>query len=284
MKDFEIKRKETFELIVKMLEESKENMLQIFDRFLYAQCNPVTKTVYKGYNRLLLNSLIIRRNLNDNRWLTFNQITKNNWKLKKGSKSAKIEKWSMFSPSEKEDETKKTLIPFLKYFDVFNAEDVEGIPEKKINEYSPDIYDVISEQFKKTSKYTIIERDDFIPKTDESLKIIKLPLKIQFKEPRLYLKTLVSNISLSIAQNSNKELRGIYKIEREEYNKLISELSTIIIFKDFNFEIDGTLFQDFSNSLKRWLPIFKDDYKTLEGVLKDSQEIKDIVMENYNKK
>ena len=83
MKDYELKRKETFEEVIKMLEEEKDNIIELFDRLLYAQCNPITKTIYKGYNRLLLNSLAIRNNLTDNRWLTFNQIKNNNWKLKK---------------------------------------------------------------------------------------------------------------------------------------------------------------------------------------------------------
>lgn len=282
MKDYELKRKETFEEVIKMLEEEKDNIIELFDRLLYAQCNPITKTIYKGYNRLLLNSLAIRNNLTDNRWLTFNQIKNNNWKLKKGSKSVKIEKWSMFSPKDEKDKENKSLIPFLKYFDIFNAKDIEGIPEKPINEYKPDIYDIISEQFKETAKIQIIERDDFTPYFDKDLKYIKMPLKIQFKEPKLYLKTLVSLLSLDIAQNENKELRGIYKISREEYNKLLSELSTIIIFKDFNFDIKGNLFKEFSNSLKKWLPIFKDDYRTLYGAIKDAQEISDLVMKNYN--
>lgn len=282
MKDYELKRKETFEEVIKMLEEEKDNIIELFDRLLYAQCNPITKTIYKGYNRLLLNSLAIRNNLTDNRWLTFNQIKNNNWKLKKGSKSIKIEKWSMFSPKDEKDKENKSLIPFLKYFDIFNAKDIEGIPEKQINEYKPDIYDIISEQFKETAKIQIIERDDFTPYFDKDLKYIKMPLKIQFKEPKLYLKTLVSLLSLDIAQNENKELRGIYKISREDYNKLLSELSTIIIFKDFNFDIKGNLFKEFSNSLKKWLPIFKDDYRTLYGAIKDAQEISDLVMKNYN--
>lgn len=282
MKDYELKRKETFEEVIKMLEEEKDNIIELFDRLLYAQCNPITKTIYKGYNRLLLNSLAIRNNLTDNRWLTFNQIKNNNWKLKKGSKSVKIEKWSMFSPKDEKDKENKSLIPFLKYFDIFNAKDIEGIPEKQINEYKPDIYDIISEQFKETAKIQIIERDDFTPYFDKDLKYIKIPLKIQFKEPKLYLKTLVSLLSLDIAQNENKELRGIYKISREDYNKLLSELSTIIIFKDFNFDIKGNLFKEFSNSLKKWLPIFKDDYRTLYGTIKDAQEISDLVMKNYN--
>lgn len=282
MKDYELKRKETFEEVIKMLEEEKDNIIELFDRLLYAQCNPITKTIYKGYNRLLLNSLAIRNNLTDNRWLTFNQIKNNNWKLKKGSKSVKIEKWSMFSPKDEKDKENKSLIPFLKYFDIFNAKDIEGIPEKQINEYKPDIYDIISEQFKETAKIQIIERDDFTPYFDKDLKYIKMPLKTQFKEPKLYLKTLVSLLSLDIAQNENKELRGIYKISREDYNKLLSELSTIIIFKDFNFDIKGNLFKEFSNSLKKWLPIFKDDYRTLYGAIKDAQEISDLVMKNYN--
>lgn len=282
MKDYEIRRKETFELILKILEERKNNPIELFDRLLYAQCNPITKTIYKGYNRLLLNSLAIKNNLTDNRWLTFNQIKNNNWKLKKGSKSTKIEKWSMFSPKEDKNKETKNLIPFLKYFDIFNAQDIEGIPQKEKSNYSPDIYDIISEQFKETAKIQIIERDDFTPYFDKELKYIKLPLKTQFKEPKLYLKTLVSLLSLNVAQNENKELRGIYKISKDEYNKLISELSTIIIFKDFNFDIEGNLFEEFSNSLNKWLPIFKDDYRTLYGAIKDAQEISDLVMKNYN--
>lgn len=110
-----------------------------------------------------------------------------------------------------------------------------------------------------------------------------MPLKTQFKEPKIYLKVLLSQIAISIVKNENKELKGIYKMSEEEYHELISELTSIIIFKDFSLDIDGNSFQHSSNILKKWLPIFKGDYKILYGAIKDAEDIKELIMENYKK-
>lgn len=95
--------------------------------------NPVSGTVYQGGNRVHLGFIGFMRGYTDNRWATFNQIKDAGWHVKKGAKSALIEKWKQFAfYKENEDTGEKELAgrypKLVGYWNVFNAEDIEGIP------------------------------------------------------------------------------------------------------------------------------------------------------------
>lgn len=94
-------------------------------------CNPVSGTKYRGINILM--TLLKGK---DNCFVTFNQARAKGLKVKKGSKGLPVVYWN-FKEVEKDsnpDETRK--IPFLRYYTVFNLNDVEG---EKVDELRPEV-------------------------------------------------------------------------------------------------------------------------------------------------
>ena len=103
--------------------------------------NFVSKQAYTGMNFILLNFLTQKPNPY---WLTFNQIKKLKGKIKKGAKGEMVLYFSMkykddegnwltqaeVSVMTKEQRKKVFRIPVLRYYKVFNGEDVEGIDFK----------------------------------------------------------------------------------------------------------------------------------------------------------
>lgn len=122
-------------VVEKIIEDMKRDGLRWAEPYLpfLTPHNPVSGTVYQGGNRVHLGFIGFMRGYTDNRWATFNQIKDAGWHVKKGAKSALIEKWKQFAfYKENEDTGEKELAgrypKLVGYWNVFNAEDIEGIP------------------------------------------------------------------------------------------------------------------------------------------------------------
>lgn len=99
--------------------------------------NPVTGTRYKGINFIHL----INQGKEDPRWITYKQAEKKGWQVKRGSKGTVVQYWQFNKEVKSKDEegneikeTVKLQRPLLRHYYVFNAEDIEGIPELKKEE------------------------------------------------------------------------------------------------------------------------------------------------------
>ena len=112
--------------------------------------NAVTKRPYSGINRFALALIAHERGYDDPRWLTMNQIMDKKeqyhkgekWHLQKGSKATYVEYWFPYDwinkkaltwdelkiLSGKPDYDPKQYTLRTKYFAVFNASCVDGIP------------------------------------------------------------------------------------------------------------------------------------------------------------
>ena len=72
-------------------------------------------------------------------WMTFNQARAKGWSVRKGQKGTAVIFWKLLddekSPVVNGEHTRK--IPILRYFVVFNAEQVDGVPAKFLPAASP---------------------------------------------------------------------------------------------------------------------------------------------------
>ena len=133
-------------VVEKIIEDMKRDGLRWAEPYLPSLTphNPVSGTVYQGGNRVHLGFIGFMRGYTDNRWATFNQIKDAGWHVKKGAKSALIEKWKQFAfYKENEDTGEKELAgrypKLVGYWNVFNAEDIEGIPPENQASRAPAI-------------------------------------------------------------------------------------------------------------------------------------------------
>ena len=98
--------------------------------------NPVTGTRYKGVNFLYLSM----QGKPDPRWVTFNQAQKKDWQVKKGSKGTTVQFWQFEKDKKTINDEGKTVTervklerPLLRHYYVFNASDIEGMPEMAVD-------------------------------------------------------------------------------------------------------------------------------------------------------
>lgn len=121
-------RKSVLKNIATMLNEGVD-IKSKFTPEMMNPMNPVSNREYNGVNAFKLFLKSVEENLKDPRFVTFNQAQENGWKIKKGSKSILLEAWEF-----KDKAGKPHDIPIGKKFRVFNARDVEGMPELKLPE------------------------------------------------------------------------------------------------------------------------------------------------------
>ncbi len=98
--------------------------------------NLVTGKVYRGINLFLLNMA----NYTSPYWLTYNQCKEKGGTVKAGQKATPIVYWNIKEYEDEETGDKKKA-PLLRYYNVFNAEQCEGlnIPqlEREAREFAP---------------------------------------------------------------------------------------------------------------------------------------------------
>ena len=94
--------------------------------------NLVSKKEYEGFNWWLLQIQQEERGYESNVWATFKQISEANGRVKKGEKSTPIIFWKMLERlrptlKDKEGNPKIETIPLLRYYNVFNLDQTEGV-------------------------------------------------------------------------------------------------------------------------------------------------------------
>ena len=153
-------------VVEKIIEDMKRDGLRWAEPYLPSLTphNPVSGTVYQGGNRVHLGFIGFMRGYTDNRWATFNQIKDAGWHVKKGAKSALIEKWKQFAfYKENEDTGEKELAgrypKLVGYWNVFNAEDIEGIPPENAPVHQNDRTAIIAQNLEKSSRCPVIENN-----------------------------------------------------------------------------------------------------------------------------
>lgn len=95
--------------------------------------NPVSGTKYRGFNHLHLMML----GHDDPRWCTYKQAQEQGWQVRKGERSTTVEFWKFYEEQERTNpetaEIEKIKVkldrPMVRYAKVFNAQQMDGVPE-----------------------------------------------------------------------------------------------------------------------------------------------------------
>ena len=98
--------------------------------------NAVSGCAYHGINRFHLTFAARVRGYDDPRWCTYRQAAQKGWHVKKGAKSYGVEKWKSYSFTVKDDDdndTTRTGITLVGYYNVFNLCEIDGAPEYTID-------------------------------------------------------------------------------------------------------------------------------------------------------
>lgn len=131
-------RQEVTDSIVRMLENGVAPWQKPWEPgSLELPHNPTTARDYRGGNALHLMAVGIEREYDDPRWMTYKQAQENGWQVRQGEKGTQIEYWQFPERLErragKSDDSARasdpTRGPIRRVYTVFNARQIDGVPE-----------------------------------------------------------------------------------------------------------------------------------------------------------
>ena len=259
-----------------------------------APFNAITKARYRGCNSFWLSLVGMMKNYQDPRWVTMVQIMDNDkkyhpnekWHLKKGSEATYVEYWYPYdlkqkkaltweqykheiADGRKEEEFKLST----KYTAVFNASQVEGMPElvtEKNYDISPD------ELIKKLSEGMKVEilndggdRAYYSPREDR----IHLPAQESFIGDYAYNSTALHELAHSTGHPTrlNRPQGGFFGSEEYAYEELVAEMCSCFMGVELAAEATPQHIDNHKAYVQSWIEAVRDKPDSLIKAIKDAQ-------------
>lgn len=255
--------------------------------------NPVSNARYRGANFLKLYLEMMNNQYTDNRWMTFKQAQSKGWKVKKGAKGVRLEKYIFDKDVEEENEKgekerKKVRLkrPMVNSFVVFHASQIDGIPELEIKELKPLEYDEVLEMadvFKESSCCPITETKEgrayYSPHDDK----IVLPLRDSFIDQTAFLATQLHEMVHSTGHKSrlNRDMANCFGSEDYAREELRAELGCFFIETDMGLVLNDEHVNSHTDYLKNWIQCLEEDPNELYRAISDAQKAADFLEERY---
>ncbi len=256
--------------------------------------NGITKACYRGSNAFWLSLVSMMKGYSDPRWVTMVQIMdkdskyhpKEKWHLKAGSKATYVEYWYPFDLKDKkaltweqykqeiqsgrrEDEFKLST----RYTAVFNACDVEGMPEIK----EPKNEDIrMDEMVQKLSEgmgvQILLDGGDqayYSPHQDQ----IHLPTPGSFENEYAFNATALHELSHSTGHPSrlNRPMSGFFGTSQYAYEELVAEMCSCFMGFDLQAQASSSHIDNHKAYVQSWIQAIREKPETLIKAIKDAQ-------------
>lgn len=173
-----------------------------------------SKKPYRGVNIFLLAMTSWAKGYESAYWLTYKQAKAQGGQVRKGEKSSLVIFWKRYAMTDKQTGDKK-VVPVMRHYNVFNAEQVEGIEAPDAVQPDPDAepFEPIAEAEKIVNGYAggpVIEHGGsqaFYRPTEDTVRIAE---PARFEGPENYYATLFHELAHSTGHSKRLD-RGLDK-------------------------------------------------------------------------
>jgi antirestriction protein ArdC len=233
--------------------------------------NAVSKRPYNGLNFFLL-SMTFRK---DPRWLTFKQAQDLGGNVKKGEKSIPVVFWKIIV---KEEDGKKQSFPLLRYYNVFNVEQIEGVEfpplDANDNALNTDAEDILA-GYTDCPEYQ--EGASLYPAYFPTLDKVTMPPITAFDSSDEYYSTRFHEYVHSTGHPSRLNRKMTGRFDRESYSEeeLIAELGAAFLCNVAG--IDNTT-ENSAAYIASWLKVFKGDPTFVVHAASKAQKAADLIL------
>ena len=267
--------------------------------------NPVTKTQYRGINRLILYNAVAKNNYNDPRWMTFSQIKAANYKLNNAkSKGVPLEKCSLYDMETKKylnisdvdkivreenlsrQEKYERFKWSVKVFYVFNASLIEGIEpytieEKDIHIGVNDLACRFIDRYCKNANLSIVENflcecPVYKPVND----MILIPAKGSFDDEYEFVSAVLHECCHS-TMKENRWGRSYPNLktnnERYAFEELYAEIASSFLCADIGIEIKQEKIDNHTAYVQFWYKQIKKNPEIIFSALNGAEEISEYI-------
>lgn len=240
-------------------------------------------TAYRGINHVLLGNLGYQSNI----WGTFNQWKEIDCSVKKGEKARPVVLWKFFNNESEEGDTTSGKGCMVKYYNVFNSEQVEGDKARTIEQKFKDRlldHDPIAEAQTFVDGYMRNERmplrtSDRAYYAPGIAEHIAMPALGQFKDPAQYYSVFAHEITHSTGNKNrlDRDLTGRFGDKDYAFEELIAELGSAMICGALGLEQQPR--PDHAQYIKSWLTALRNDNKFIISAASKAQKAADFALE-----
>jgi len=244
--------------------------------------NMVSKKEYRGVNVFLLACMPYSSPY----WITFKQVQDKGGHVIKGSKSTPVIFWKWLDKKDADTTVNETVngkIPMLRFYNVFNLEQTEGIEPppttETINTFTPieRAEQIITNMPHKPDIKHGGNKAAYSPMLD----YIKLPEPTSFEKPEEYYSTAFHELAHSTGHESRVGRKGILEpsyFGSHEYSKeeLVAEMAACFLCG--HADIENTVIENSAAYIAGWLKALKNDKTLLIHAAAQAQKASDYIL------
>ncbi len=261
---------------------------------------------YKGINNFILSLVSMSRGYSDNRWVTYKQMSNNDWQFKtdEDGKSlgknagVNIEYFRLMDRQTKQPFDEMTLLgmdedekyeykqenvyPLKKHYRVFNGDLIDGIPQKEVipldengkNERAENLLKLWNEEeseirYGGNHAYYNLTKD-----------YIQVPNRNDFESMQAFYGTTLHEVGHSTGHESrlNRDMGEGFGTPSYATEELRAEIASMFISQDLMIEMQENSVQNNSAYLQSWKSVIEDDPNVLFTAIADADRITKFVL------
>lgn len=221
--------------------------------------NWVSKRPYNGVNALLLSY----SGYGCSYWATFNQIKERGGMVRKGERSTPVVYFKIWHPTDQEGEDRR--IPIMRYYNVFNLEQVDGVEwGQPVVEYSGAPGEIVG-AYQADGGPAIVHAKQDRAYYRLSTDTVTMPTVEQFADEALYYHTLFHELAHSTGHASRLDRDDLGKAmtfgsERYAQEELTAEIAAGFLCAEAGIDWHP---EETAGYLKSWIDAIKGDPKLI---------------------
>ena len=249
--------------------------------------NALSQRPYRGINTVLLGIEAHVQGFTTNQWLTFKQANTLGARVRKGEHSAVIIYYESrmvdkepAEPLADGDEPEKRFIPLLKVFNVFNIDQIDGLPEsfRKPVTRDPDWNPcAVAEQIMECSG-AVIHHQGFKAFFSPTNDLIYLPAQKNFVDAASYYSTALHELChwTGATTRLGRKLGRRFGESAYAMEELIAEMGSA--FLSAHCRLDGRL--QHASYIASWLEVLQRDKRAVFVAAAQAQKAADYLLEH----
>lgn len=262
--------------------------------------NGVTGRKYQNTNAIYLSHMASVHKYMDNRWCTFNQIKEKGWHLQKGAKGHPIEYWAYYDKEQKKmlswtdarriyredpDYAKENFLLRSKTFIVFNAQQIDGIPERTAQK-GTNINEIRQQRDTLLQNMGVRLLEGFSdPSYSPVADVIYLPREKDFHDVYSYACTFLHEAGHATGHPSrlNRDMSGGFGSESYAKEELRAEIASAFTAQALGLHLTNRQLEHHMNLhksyIQSWAAVIQNNPEELFRAIKDAEKISDYLIE-----
>lgn len=256
--------------------------------------NGITKANYRGCNAFWLSLIAMSKGYTDPRWVTMHQIMdpdkkyhpNEKWHLKKGSKATYVEYWYPYDVANKKAMTwedykndlangrsEKEFTLATRYTAVFNAHEVEGMPELQVEQHPEITMDELVQKLSEGMGVEILtdggDRAYYSPSQDK----IHLPTPESFHSEYAFNATALHEEAHASGHPTrlNRPQSAFFGTDQYAYEELVAEMCSCFMGSELKMEATPEHIDNHKAYVQSWNGAIREKPETLIKAIKDAQ-------------